>query len=194
MPLTNKPKTMLYLWIVIGIGAALLIWAVAVFNSLIVKRNRVKNAWSDIDVQLKRRYDLIPNLVETVKGYKEYEASVLENVTKARVSAMNLQSGGAAGRAQVENMLSNALKSLFAVAENYPQLKASENFQKLQDQLSSVENDIQSARRYYNATVRELNNAVQVFPANIVAPMLGFKQSEFFCADESERGAVRVSF
>jgi len=182
-----------YSWIAIGVGAVLLIWIVVVFNSLVRKRNRVKNAWSDIDVQLKRRYDLVPNLVETVKGYKGYEASVLENVTKARTSAMN-QGGGVAGRAQAENMLSGALKSLFAVAENYPQLRASENFQKLQDQLSSLENDIQSARRYYNAAARELNNAVQVFPASIVAGVFGFKQSEFFGTDESERGAVKVSF
>ncbi len=185
---------MSYAWIAIGIGAFLVIWLVVTFNSLVGKRNRIKNAWADTDVQLKRRYDLIPNLVETVKGYKEYEASVLENVTKARTSAMNTQGGGVAGRAQAENMLSGALKSLFAVAENYPQLRASENFQKLQDQLSSLENDIQSARRYYNAAVRELNNAVQVFPASIVAGVFGFRQSEFFGADEGERGAVRVSF
>jgi LemA protein len=182
-----------YSWIAIGAGAVLLIWIIAVFNSLVRKRNRVRNAWSDIDVQLKRRYDLVPNLVETVKGYKGYEASVLENVTKARISAMN-QSGGVAGRAQAEDMLSGALKSLFAVAENYPQLRASENFQKLQDQLSSLENDIQSARRYYNAAVRELNNAIQVFPASIVAGIFGFKQAEFFGTDESEKGAVKVSF
>lgn len=183
---------MSYLWVVIGIGAALLIWIIATFNSLVSKRNRVRNAWSDIDVQLKRRYDLVSNLVETVKGYKEYEASVLENVTKARTSAMNQSS--VAGKAQAENMLSGALKSLFAVAENYPQLRASENFQKLQDQLSSLENDIQSARRYYNAAVRELNNAVQAFPASLVAGIFGFRQSEFFGADESEKGAVKVSF
>jgi len=183
---------MSYSFIAIGIGAILLIWVIVVFNSLIIKRNRVKNAWSDIDVQLKRRYDLIPNLVETVKGYKGYEESVLENVTKARTSAMN--QSNIADKAQAENVLSGALKSLFAVAENYPQLRASENFQKFQDQLSSLENDIQSARRYYNAAVRELNNAVQVFPANIVAKVFGFKQSEFFGADESEKAAVKVSF
>lgn len=183
---------MLYLWILIVIVVILLIWIVAVFNSLVKKRNRVKNAWSDIEVQLKRRYDLVPNLVETVKGYKEYEASVLENVTKARMSAMSQTS--VASRAQAEDMLSAALKSLFAVAENYPQLKASENFQKLQDQLSSLENDIQSARRYYNAAVRELNNAIQVFPASIVARIFGFKQAEFFGVDENEKEAVKVSF
>jgi len=183
---------MTYSWIAIGVVAILLIWVVAVFNSLVGKRNRVKNAWADIDVQLKRRYDLVPNLVETVKGYKEYEASVLENVTKARANAMSQNS--VAGQAQAENMLSSTLKSLFAVAENYPQLRASENFQKLQDQLSSLEDDIQSARRYYNAAVRELNNAVQIFPANIVAGIFSFKQAEFFGADESEKSAVKVSF
>lgn len=172
----------------------MLIWIVSVFNSLVGKRNRIKNAWSDIDVQLKRRYDLVPNLVETMKGYKGYEVSVLENVTKARTSAMNTQSGSAAGRAQAENMLSGALKNLFAVAENYPQLRASEIFQKLQDQLSLIENDIQSARRYYNATVRELNNAVQVFPASIIAGIFNFKQSEFFGADEGEKSSIKVSF
>ncbi|MEK7511751.1 MAG: LemA family protein, partial [Patescibacteria group bacterium] len=134
------------------------------------------------------------NLVETVKGYKEYESSVLETVTNARTSAMNAESSGVAGREQAENALSGALKSLFAVAENYPQLKASENFQKLQDALSAIENDIQSARKYYNATVRELNNAIQVFPASIVAGAFGFKQTEFFGADESEKTAVKVSF
>lgn len=183
---------MSYLLVVIGIGAVLIIWVIVIFNSLVSKRNRVRNAWADIDVQLKRRYDLVSNLVETVKGYKEYEASVLENVTKARTSAMNQNS--VAGKTQAENMLSGALKSLFAVAENYPQLRASENFQELQDQLSSLENDIRSARRYYNAAVRELNNAVQVFPASLVAGIFGFRQSEFFGADESEKGAVKVSF
>jgi LemA protein len=182
------------LWIIIAIAVVLLFWVVGVFNSLIQKRNTAKNAFSDIDVQLKRRYDLIPNLVETVKGYKDYEASVLENVTKARTSAMSAQEGGTAGRAQAENMLSSALKNLFAVAENYPQLRASENFQKLQSELSSLENDIQSARRYYNAAVRELNNAIQVFPANMVAGIFGFKQSEFFGADEAEKANVKVSF
>lgn len=182
-------------WIYIALAAIIVVWIIAVFNNLIRKRNRVKNAWSDVDVQLKRRYDLVPNLVETVRGYKDYESSVLEKVTSARASAINAQgSGNIAGMVQAENMLSGALKSLFAVAENYPQLKASENFQKLQDELSSLEEDIQSARRYYNAAVRELNNSTQVFPASIVAGVFGFKQSEFFGAEESERGAVKVSF
>jgi LemA protein len=183
---------MVYLWIIVVIVVVILLWVIATFNSLIRKRNRVRNAWSDIDVQLKRRYDLIPNLVETVKGYKDFEASVLENVTQARTNAMNQV--GIKSKGEAENMLSEALKSLFAVAENYPQLRASENFQKLQDQLSNIENDIQSARRYYNAAVRELNNAVQIFPANIVAKIFGFKQEEFFGAEEVEKEVVKVSF
>ena len=179
--------------IIIIVLAVLVLWLMGMFNSLVRTRNRVKEAWSDIDVQLKRRYDLIPNLVETVKGYKEYEASVLQNVTNARTSAMN-QSGNQADKAQAENMLSGALKSMFAVTENYPQLKASENFQKLQQELSSLENDIQSARRYHNAAVRELNNAIQVFPASIVAGTFGFKKTEYFGADEGEKSPVKVSF
>ncbi len=185
---------MIIYWIVAGVVVIILIWVVAVFNSLIVKKNRVKNAWADVDVQLKRRYDLVPNLVETVKGYKNYEASVLETVTQTRTSAINAQAGGVAARAQAENAFSGALKSLFAVAENYPDLKASENFQKLQDELTSLEDDIQSARRYYNAAAREMNNAVQVFPADIVAGIFSFKQSEFFGAEESETQPVKVSF
>lgn len=180
-------------WIIlIVVVVVLVLLLVSVYNSLVRKRNRVKNAWSDIDVQLKRRYDLVPNLVETVKGYSGYEAAVLEDVVKARGGAMS--AGGLAQKAEAENMLSGTLKTLFALAENYPQLRASENFQKLQGELSALENDIQSARRYYNAAVRELNNAVQVFPANIVASMLGFKQSEFFGAEEGEKANVKVAF
>ncbi len=172
----------------------LLAWVAYVFNSLVIKKNRVSNAWSDIDVQLKRRYDLVPNLVETVKGYKNHEASVLENVTKARTSAMNAGGGSLAQKAEAENMLSGALKTLFAVTENYPDLKASESFQKLQDSLSSLEDEIQSARRYYNAAVREFNNAIQVFPANMIAGQLGFKPAEFFGAAEEEKATPKVSF
>lgn len=185
---------MSYLWIIIAIIAVLVLGVIALFNSLVGKRNRYKNAWSDIDVQLKRRYDLVPNLVETVKGYKEHEASVLEKVTLARANALGVQSNDLAGRAQAEDMLTGALKSLFAVAENYPQLRASENFQQLQAQLAALENDIQSARRYYNAAVREFNNAAQVFPANLLAGVLGFKPAEFFGVAENEKEAVKVSF
>ncbi len=179
--------------ILIGIGVIIIIWIVIAFNSLIKKNNRVKNAWADIDVQLKKRYDLIPNLVETVKGYKDYEASILEKVTKARTEAIN-QKGDVEKRAKAENSLTGALKNLFAVAENYPDLKSSKNFQKLQDELSTVENDIESARRYYNAATRELNNTIQVFPTNIIATLFSFKKSDFFGAEESEKELVKVSF
>lgn len=177
--------------VILGIVVVLVIWVIAVFNGLVRNRNRMKNAWSDVDVQLKRRYDLVPNLVETVRGYAEHESSVLERVTQARTQAMGA-GGGIAGRAEAENMLSETLKSMFAVAENYPQLRASENFQQLQQQLSSLENDIQSARRYYNAAVREFNNAIQVFPNNAVAGLFSFKPAEFFGVDEEERQPVKV--
>lgn len=180
-------------WVIIGVFAVVLLWIISVFNSLIKQRNRANNALSDIDVQLKRRYDLVPNLLEAVKGYKNYEASVLENVTKARSEALNLKNSGANDRAKAEGQLTSALKNLFAIVENYPQLMASESFRDLQKQLSSLENDIQSARRYYNAAVRELNNATQVFPANIVATIFSFKQLEFFGADKSEKEAIKVS-
>lgn len=167
-------------------------WVIFTFNSFIIKKNRVKNAWSDVEVQLKRRYDLIPNLVETVKAYKEYEAVVLENVTKARTNAM-LQTN-IPQKAKYENELTLALKNIFAIVENYPDLKASENFKQLQEKLTIIENDIQSARRYYNATVREFNNAIQVFPANILASIFGFKPKEFFEAKDQEKETVKISF
>jgi len=176
------------------IAVLVLGWVALTFNTLTRYRNRTENALSDIDVQLKRRYDLVPNLVETVKGYREHEAGVLEDVTRARSAAMNVSNGAVALRGQAETALSGALKSLFAVAENYPDLKASGNFQQLQTQLAALEDDIQSARRYYNAAVREMNNAVQVFPRNIIAPLLGFKKMDFFGAAENEREAVNVSF
>jgi LemA protein len=182
-------------WILIAVVALLIVLIVAEFNSLIRKRNRAKNAWADIEVQLKRRHDLIPNIVETVKGYAAHEKIVFQEVTDARTRAFIAgERGDVKELEKAEQSLTTALKTLFAVAENYPQLRASENFQKLQEELSSLENDIQSARRYYNAAVRELNNAVQIFPANIVAGIFGFKQAEFFGAEESEKGAVKVSF
>lgn len=174
------------------VGGALLLWVIAIFNSLIRKKNLVRNGWADIDVQLKKRYDLIPNLVEMVKGYMQHEKSVLEEVTKARVSAMQAQ--GPKAKEGAENALSGTLKTLFAVSENYPQLKASDNFQKLQQALADVENDLQSARRFYNAAVREYNNAVSVFPANAVATLFRFASADFFGASEEERGAVQVKF
>ncbi len=178
------------------IGFAVLLAAlIGVYNSLVTKRNRVRGAWADIDVQLKRRYDLVPNLVETVKGYTGYEAATLEKVTAARTQAMSAEKGtGLAGRAQAEAMLSSALTGFFGLAEGYPELKASENFKQLQEQLSSLENDIQSARRYYNAAVREFNTATQSFPTNLISGPLNFKHAEFFGVAEGERDAVKVSF
>ena len=169
------------------------LWFVGAFNVLVRSRNRVREAWSDIDVQLKRRYDLIPNLVETVKGYAAHESQVLENVTKARSMAMN--AGSLADKGQAENMLSGALKSLFALSENYPQLRAVESFTKLQDELSDTENKIQAARRFYNTNIITINTQVEQFPTNIVANMLGFKKEEFFeLENETQRENVRVSF
>jgi len=166
---------------------------IVAYNSLVRFRNRAQEAWSDIDVQLKRRYDLIPNLVETVKGYAVHERQVFENVTAARARAMGAPMGKE--KAGAEDALSGALKSLFAVAENYPQLKASENFQKLQDELTDTEDKIQAARRFYNGNVRDLNIAIQSFPKNLIANSFGFKQMEFFGdVSETEREPVKVKF
>lgn len=182
-----------FVWIIVGVVGLAVLWFIGVYNGLIRLKNRVDEAWSDIDVQLKRRYDLIPNLVETVKGYASHEAKVFESVTQARAAAMGATSPQA--KAQAENMLSGALKSLFAVAEAYPQLRASENFSKLQDELSDTENKIQAARRFYNGNVRDFNTKIQLFPTNLVAGMLGFKDREFFeVAEAAEREAVKVSF
>ncbi|MFA6304467.1 MAG: LemA family protein [Patescibacteria group bacterium] len=181
------------LWIIIAVAAIIVFWLIAVYNGLITLKNRTDEAWSDIDVQLKRRYDLIPNLLETVKGYASHEKDLLENVTKARSTAMNAQSPEAKGEA--ENMLSSTLKSLFAVAENYPQLRASENFAKLQDELSDTENKIQASRRFYNGNVRDFNTKLQVFPNNLLANMMNFKAREFFeIENETERENVKVKF
>lgn len=180
------------LWIIIGIIVAIILWLIGVYNGLIKLKNRTQEAWSDIDVQLKRRYDLIPNLIETVKGYASHEKQLFENVTRARAQAM--QSQGVAEKAQAENMLSQTLKSLFAVAENYPNLKASENFAKLQDELSDTENKIQASRRFYNGNVRDFNTKLEVFPNNLIAQSLGFKKYDFFQADESEKEPVKVQF
>jgi LemA protein len=170
-----------------------LLWLVYVYNRLITLKNRVREAASDIDVQSKRRFDLIPNLVETVKGYMAHEKTVLENITKAR-SAILEAGEDIHKKAEAENMISGALKTLFAVSENYPQLKANENFLKLQDELSDTENKIQAARRFYNANVRDFNIAIQTFPTNLIAKMFGFSAFEFFEAENQEREAVQVSF
>ena len=169
-----------------------LVFLAVMYNSLVGLRVRADSAWSDIDVQLKRRHDLIPNLVETVKGYAGHEKSTFENVTKYRSMAM--QATGPAERAQAEGQLTMALKSLFAVAENYPQLRASENFTSLQKSLAEIEDNLQNARRYYNAVVRDLNTAIQSFPSNLVAGMFGFQPRAFFelkAAAEREAPAVK---
>lgn len=162
------------------------------FNRLVILRNRTKEAWSDIDVQLKRRYDLIPNLVETVKGYASHEKELLENVTKARVMAMQAQ--GVKEKEAAENMLSSTLKSLFAVTENYPDLKASTNFLELQRELRDTEDKIQAARRFHNTNVKDLNTKIESFPSSIIASMFGFKQREFFEADSAAKELPRVNF
>src|SRR5665647_1116000 len=169
-----------------------LLWAIAVYNGLITLKNRVDEAWSDIDVQLKRRYDLIPNLVNTVKGYASHEKEVFEKVTEARTKAMGAQSAG--DKAQAENALSQTLKSLFAVAEAYPDLKANQNFLELQRELTDTEDKVQASRRFYNGNVRDFNTKIQVFPNNIFAGMLGFSAREFFEAGGSEKEPVKVEF
>ena len=172
----------------------LFIWAVYAYNRLISLRVRAKEAVSDIDVQLKRRFDLIPNLVETVKGYMTHEKTVLENVTKARASVAG-NSGNPLERDKAENMLSGTLKTLFAVAENYPDLKANTNFLDLQNELTDTENKIQASRRFYNSTVMDLNTAIQTFPTNILAGYFKFEQEKFFeVANESEKEPVKVQF
>lgn len=183
---------MIILWVILGLLAILILWFVAVYNGIVSLRNRTKEAWSDIDVQLKRRHDLIPNLVETVKGYATHEKELFENVTKARSEAMQAQGAEAAGKA--ENMLSDTLKSLFAVAENYPQLRASENFQKLQDELTDTENKIEASRRFYNGNVRDFNTKIEIFPNSMVAGMVGAKAFELFGMAEGEKATPEVKF
>lgn len=180
-------------YIVLGILVLVALWVVFAYNRFITLINRAKEAWSDIDVQLKRRYDLIPNLVETVKGYAKHESSAFENVTKARAAAMG--AGNIADKGKAENMLEGALKSLFAVAEAYPDLKANQNFLELQRELSDTENKIQASRRFYNGNVRELNTAVEAFPGNIIANMFKFAKMEFFELDnEAAKEPVKVNF
>lgn len=183
---------MSFINIAILIVVFLALWLIFVYNSLVRLRNRAKEAWADIDVQLKRRYDLIPNLVESVKGYMAHERGVFEKVTEARARAMG---AGPKEKAGAEEGLSSALKSLFAVAENYPQLKANENFAKLQDELTDTEDKIQASRRFYNGMVRDLNTKIETFPTNLMASSLGFQKMEFFGdITDSERAQVKVSF
>ena len=173
--------------ILLIVAGVLVAGVILVYNALVRLRNRTDEAWSDIDVQLKRRYDLIPNLVDTVKGYAKHERELFEKVTKARTEAIN--AGGVEAKGKAENVLTGALKSVFAVAENYPDLKATENFQKLQDELSDTENKIMAARRFYNANVRDLNTKIETFPTNLIAGPLGFKKREFFELDEGDAAA-----
>src|SRR6202140_1280827 len=177
--------------VLVLIGGAVLI-LVGMYNSLVKLRVRSESAWSDIDVQLKRRHDLIPNLVETVKGYATHEKDTFENIAKFRSMAM--QATGPVDKAAAENQLSGALKSLFAVAENYPQLQASQQFTQLQSSLSEIEDAIQNARRYYNAVSRDLNTKIQSFPTNILAGMFGFQQKQFFETAAADREPVAVKF
>ncbi|HUC20432.1 MAG TPA: LemA family protein [Candidatus Polarisedimenticolaceae bacterium] len=169
------------LWIVVGVVAVLVIAAIVVYNGLIGSKNRTDESWSDINVQLKRRYDLIPNLVNSVKGYATHESKVFQDVTTARSAAMGATT--VHDKAKAENMLAETLKSLFAVSEAYPDLKASQNFQQLSGELVDTEDKIQAARRFYNGNVRDFNTKLQVFPTNLVAGMMGFKAREFFEAD-----------
>jgi LemA protein len=182
-------------WVVIGIVVVLLIIFIAVYNGLVRLRNQVKNAWAQIDVQLKRRHDLIPNLVETTKGYMKYERETLEAVTKARNIALQASSGGAGERAKAEGELSSALSRLLAVVERYPDLKADQNFLALQEELTSTENKIAFSRQFYNDSVLRYNNQTQMFPSNVVAGMTGFKAGEFFeVTVAAEKEPVKVSF
>jgi len=180
------------LWIVVGLVALVLLYGIYVFNKLVRTRNRVDNSWSQIDVQLRRRYDLIPNLVETVKGYAAHERELFEEVTRAR--SQGEQAATVADQAQAENQLTAGLRRLIAVAEQYPQLRASENFLGLQEELTSTESKIAYARQFYNDEVTLLNNLVQSFPSNIVAGVAGFKTRQFFEIDEPARGPVTTSF
>ncbi len=184
------------LLIILAVIAVIAIAIIAMYNSLIRLKNRVDEAWSDIDVQLKRRYDLIPNLVETVKGYAGHEKETLERVVNARNAAMAAHAGADTKKsAEAENMLSATLKSIFALSESYPDLKANQNFLELQRELTDTEDKIQASRRFYNGNVRDFNTKLEVFPTNIMASMLGFKRREFLeIENESERDNVKVKF
>ncbi|HOF44685.1 MAG TPA: LemA family protein [Candidatus Pacearchaeota archaeon] len=180
------------LMIIIGIVVVLLLYIILTYNGLVTLRNRVKESWSDIDVQLKRRYDLIPNLVEVVKGYASHEKETLERVITARNVAMS--ANGAKEKGEAENILSGALKNLFALSENYPDLKASTNFLELQRELADTENKIQAARRFYNGNVKDFNTKIEMFPTNIVANMFNFKANDFFSIADEEKENPQVKF
>jgi LemA protein len=186
---------MVVLIVVLAIVVVLALGGVAAYNGLVRKRNRTQEAWSQIDVELKRRHDLIPNLVETVKGYAAHERETFEAVTSARAGAVSAgATGDPAKVGAAENLLTQGLRSLFAVAENYPQLRAVESFTQLQEQLTATEDKIEFARRYYNTSARDYNIALQTFPRNLLAGMFGFRQVAFFEADEAERAVPQVGF
>jgi LemA protein len=179
-------------WIALGIVVVLLLWAVLTYNRLVALRNRVDNGWSQIDVQLRRRYDLIPNLVETVKGYAEHERELFERVAQARAQAAGAQ--GVEQQAQAENVITAGLRQLFAVAENYPDLKANENFLALQEEIVGTESKIAYARQFYNDEVAKLNTKIQQFPTSVIAGMFRFTPRPFFDIEETARGPVQVDF
>jgi LemA protein len=180
-------------WIItLAVGGLLVLITIGIYNRLVVLRNRVENSWAQIDVQLKRRTDLVPNLVETVKGYVTHERGTLEAVTEARAAVV--KGGSVAEQAQSNNVLTDALKSVFAVAESYPDLKANQNFLMLQEELSGIENKIAYARQFYNDSVLSLNQTTEIFPSNIIAGMFGFKQREYFEVQGAEREPVKVQF
>ena len=185
-------------YIIIAVVAVIVLWLIFAYNRFVRLTNQTKEAWADIDVQLKRRYDFIPNLIETVKGYAAHEQGTFDKVTEARTRAITAeQSGNPAEVTKAENFLAGALKSVFAVAEAYPDLKANQNFLSLQQELSDTENKIQAARRFYNGNVRDLTIALQAFPSNIIGSTFGFKPAEYFDLDEGERAArepIKVSF
>lgn len=180
------------MWIAGIVLLILVLWVIGAYNALVKHKNRAQEAWSDIDVQLKRRHDLIPNLVETVKSYAKHEKAVFERVTEARSAAINARS--LKGKGEAENMITEALRSVFAVAEAYPELKASDNFKELQRELTDTEDKIEAARRFYNANVRDLNTAIQSFPTNIIGNLFKFKEMDLFEAEVQEREVPKVSF
>jgi LemA protein len=194
MPLPMGESLPVGVYVILGVVLFLLIWAVATYNILVRLRLQVKESWSGIDTELKRRYDLIPNLVETVKGYAAHERNVLEGVVQARSRAV-ASTGSPGSQAKDENVLVGALRQLFAVVENYPNLKANENFLKLQEELANTEDRIQAARRFYNANVRDLNTRIGVFPSNLIAGVFAFQPEEFFEVEDSRvRAPVKVGF
>jgi LemA protein len=180
------------LLVLLAVGVLVGLYVVVAYNGLVRLRNRIENAWSQIDVQLQRRYDLIPNLVETVKGYAKHEKTVFDEVTQARAGAIN--ASGVAQQAAAENMVTSALKSLFAVAEAYPELKANTNFLALQEELSGTEGKIAYARQFYNDTVQGWNTKIETFPTTIIAGMMHAEKREYFEADDTSRGPVKVQF